>query len=89
MALNNGNQLPFVTVMDCLNGYFSDPLVPGLAESFPKAANGGAIASFASSGLTGADPQHQMGERTFQPYTQRRQCPSVMRVAGQKSNAGP
>lgn len=64
-ALNNGNQLPFVTVMDCLNGYFTDPLVEGIGESFLKAPNGGAIASFASSGLTGADPQHQMGEMMF------------------------
>lgn len=38
----------------------------GLAESLLKAPNGGAIASFASSGLTSATPQHEMGERMFQ-----------------------
>jgi hypothetical protein len=66
LALNNGKRLPFVTVMDCLNGFCSDPLLEGLAESFVKAPNGGAIASFASSGLTSATPQHEMGERMFQ-----------------------
>jgi hypothetical protein len=65
-ALNNTNKLPFVTVMDCLNGYFTDPLVEGIGEAFLKAPNGGAIASFASSGETGATPQHEMGERMFQ-----------------------
>jgi hypothetical protein len=66
IALNNGKRLPFVTVMDCLNGFFSDPVLEGLAESLLKAPNGGAIASFASSGLTTALPQHEMGERMFQ-----------------------
>jgi hypothetical protein len=66
LALTNGKHLPFVTVMDCLNGFFSDPLLEGLAESLLKAPNGGAIASFASSGLTSAIPQHEMGERMFQ-----------------------
>jgi gingipain R len=66
LGLHNQNRLPIVTVMDCLNGYFSDPLVEGLAESLLKAPDGGAIASFASSGETGAIPQHEMGERMFQ-----------------------
>jgi len=66
LALTNGNKLPFVVVMDCLNGFFSDPVLEGLAESLLKAPNGGAVASFASSGLTIADPQHQMGQRMFQ-----------------------
>jgi len=70
LALNNGNKLPFVVVMDCLNGFFSEPfpelVLQGLAESLMKAPNGGAVASFASSGLTVADPQHQMGQQMFQ-----------------------
>ena len=65
-ALTNGSRLPFVVVMDCLNGFFSDPALPCIAESLLKAPNGGAVASFASSGLTVADPQHQMGHRMFQ-----------------------
>lgn len=66
MALTNGNKLPFVFVMDCLNGFFADPVKQGLAESLLKAPNGGAVASFASSGLTTADPQHQMGQKMFE-----------------------
>jgi hypothetical protein len=66
LALTNGSHLPFVVVMDCLNGFFTDPALEGLAESLLKAPNGGAVASFASSGLTIADPQHAMGQRMFQ-----------------------
>ncbi len=68
MALTNGNKLPFVVVMDCLNGYFAVPQASGqsLAEALVKAPNGGAVASFASSGLTIPDGQHQMGQQMFQ-----------------------
>ena len=66
LALTNGSHLPFVVVMDCLNGFFADPALEGLAESLLKAPNGGAVASFASSGLTIADPQHAMGQRMFE-----------------------
>jgi hypothetical protein len=66
MALANGGRLPFVVVMDCLNGFFSDPVLPCIAESLLKAPNGGAVASFASSGETVAGPQHQMGHRMFE-----------------------
>ena len=67
MALANGNKLPFVVVMDCLNGYFAvpQPNGQGLAEAFLKAP-AGAVASFASSGLTIPDGQHQMGQAMFQ-----------------------
>ena len=67
MALTNGNKLPFVVVMDCLNGYFAVPQASGqsLAEALVKAPNGGAVASFASSGLTIPDGQHAMGQVMF------------------------
>ena len=48
-----------------MNGYFSDPTLEGIGESLLKAPNGGAVASFASSGLTIANPQHQMGQQMF------------------------
>jgi hypothetical protein len=64
--LTNGNKLSFVVVMDCLNGYFADPSLKSLAESFLSAPNGGAVASFASSGLTIPDGQHEMGFKMFQ-----------------------
>jgi len=66
IGLTNGNRLSFVVVMDCLNGYFADPSLKSLAESFLSAPNGGAVASFASSGLTIPDGQHEMGFRMFQ-----------------------
>ncbi len=66
MGLTNGNRLSFVVVMDCLNGYFADPTLRSLAESFIAAPNGGAVASFASSGLTIPDGQHEMGLQMFQ-----------------------
>jgi len=67
MSLTNGNKLPFVVVMDCLNGFFTVPQASGqsLAEALVKAPNGGAVASFASSGLTIPDGQHQMGAVMF------------------------
>jgi hypothetical protein len=65
-ALTNGNRLTFLVVMDCLNGFFTSPTLTSLAESALLAPNGGAIASFASSGLTIPDGQHQMGLKMFQ-----------------------
>ncbi len=63
--LTNGNKLPLVVVNDCLNGYYNDPLLEGIAEALLKAPNGGAIASFASSGLTIPDGQHQMAQQLY------------------------
>jgi len=59
-ALTNGNKLSFVIVMDCLNGYYLAPTVVSLAEALLKAPNGGAVAAFASSGLTVTPGQRQM-----------------------------
>ncbi|HYX29825.1 MAG TPA: C25 family cysteine peptidase [Pyrinomonadaceae bacterium] len=65
-TLTNGNRLSFVVVMDCLNGYFADPSLNSMAEALIEAPNGGAVAAFASSGLTIPDGQHEMGLRMFQ-----------------------
>jgi hypothetical protein len=66
-VLNNGVKLPLVVVMDCLNGYFQEPspTFSGLAEAFLQAPNGGAVASFASSGLTIPDGQHVMNLQLY------------------------
>jgi hypothetical protein len=58
-ALTN-SKLPFVIVMDCLNGYYIAPSVVALGEAFLLAPNGGAVAAFASSGLTITFGQRQM-----------------------------
>lgn len=64
-ALTNGNKLSFVVVMDCLNGYFQAPGLEGIAEALMKAPNGGAVAVFASSGLTIPDGQHEMSTQLY------------------------
>lgn len=66
VAANNNNKLPLVLVMNCLNGYFQDPRLDGIAEGFMKAQSGGAIAVFASSGETIPDGQHEMSNRLYQ-----------------------
>jgi hypothetical protein len=51
-SLANGSRLPFVVGMTCLNGFFQTPYVETLSEALLKAANGGAVAVWTSSGLT-------------------------------------
>jgi hypothetical protein len=51
-ALSNGNRLPLFVSMTCLNGRFQDPFRETLAEALMRADNGGAVAVWASSGLT-------------------------------------
>jgi hypothetical protein len=57
-ALSNGLRLPFMVSMTCLNGFFQDVYGGSLAEGLLKAAQGGAVAVWASSGLT--EPEGQM-----------------------------
>ena len=51
--------------MDCLNGYFQDAGILSLSEAWLRAPNGGAVAAFASSGLTIAQGQHDMGHELY------------------------
>ncbi|MEK6301734.1 MAG: C25 family cysteine peptidase [Acidobacteriota bacterium] len=51
-ALTNKDRLPVFVMMTCLNGYFHDAAANSLAESLIKAGHGGAIAVWASSGMT-------------------------------------
>jgi uncharacterized repeat protein (TIGR01451 family) len=64
-ALANGNRLPFVVAMECLNGYFHDVYTESLAEALLKAPNGGAVAVWASSTLTQPDQQALMNRELF------------------------
>ncbi|MGH9822860.1 MAG: C25 family cysteine peptidase, partial [Blastocatellia bacterium] len=52
LSLINGQNLPFFSLMTCLNGAFNDPVLDSLAESLLKAPQGGAVAVWASSGIT-------------------------------------
>ena len=52
-ALELANQhLPIFVMMTCLNGYFHDAALDSLGESLIKAERGGAVAVWASSGMT-------------------------------------
>jgi len=51
-TLTNTPRLPFVVSMTCLTGMFDDLYAVPLAEALLKAPNGGAVAVWASSGLT-------------------------------------
>ena len=64
-ALTNGNRLPVVIGLDCLNGFFFDIFTDPLAKALLRAPNGGAIAVWASSALTQPDQQAQMGRELF------------------------
>ncbi len=64
-ALTNGNKLPLVIVMNCLNGYFIAPSLDCISEALMKAPNGGAVASFSSSGETIPIGQQEMGLQLF------------------------
>lgn len=57
LALTNGNRLPVVIAMNCLNGFFHDVHTDSMAEAFLKAPNGGAVAFWGSSALTQPDQQ--------------------------------
>jgi len=61
-TLANGTKLPLVVAMTCLNGLFQDVYTESLAEALILAPQGGAIAVFASSGLTDPGPQSVMNQ---------------------------
>jgi peptidase C25-like protein len=64
-SLTNSERLPVFLMMTCLNGYFLDPSVDGLAEALMKARRGGAVAVWASSGMTFADGQVTMSRHLY------------------------
>jgi hypothetical protein len=57
ISLSNGENLPLFVMMSCLNGYFQDAQLDSLAESLMRAEQGGAVAVWASSGMTGPSDQ--------------------------------
>jgi hypothetical protein len=61
-TLSNGARLPLFLAMNCLNGFFHDVYTQSLAEVLLLSKNGGAVAVWASSGLTQPEPQVQMDQ---------------------------
>jgi hypothetical protein len=60
--LTNGVRLPVVVAMNCLNGFFHDLYSESLAEALLTAQQGGAVAVWASSGLTNPAAQAVMNQ---------------------------
>jgi hypothetical protein len=65
-AWHNGSQLPLVVAMNCLNGFFHGIYdEESLAESLLRAVGGGAVATWASSGLTDSATQARVNQELF------------------------
>jgi len=64
-SLTNGQHLSLFVMMTCLNGYFQDPSLDGLAETLLKAQNGGAIAAWSSTGMTEPEGQAAMNAELY------------------------
>lgn len=64
-ALTNGTRLPLFTIMTCLNGFFHDVNGESMSEALLKASQGGAIAVWASSGLTDMNRQSEMDQQLY------------------------
>jgi hypothetical protein len=65
-ALNNGTRLPVFLMMTCLNGSYQNPARESLAESLVRSEAGGAVAVWASSGMTEPAPQFNMSAALYQ-----------------------
>lgn len=64
--LTNANSQSIFTMLTCLNGYFMNLTNKSLAEVLVEATNGGAVASWASTGKTTADVQEIMATRFYE-----------------------
>jgi hypothetical protein len=67
LGLANAPRFPIVTISNCLNNYFHDPLLASLGESLVDASGGGAVAVWGSSGITTTGGQQVM---TLELYRQ-------------------
>ncbi len=64
-SLTNANNQSVFTMLTCLNGFFHNLVNESLAEKLLYAQNGGAVAVWASSGMTTPDIQEIMATRFF------------------------
>ena len=63
---DNGSRLPLVVAMNCLNGFFHGIYdEESLAETLLRAPDGGAVAAWASSGLTESATQARVNRELF------------------------
>ncbi len=64
-TLANRDRLSVFIMMTCLNGYFHDAGVESLAESLLKSGSGGAVAVWASAGMTDPGGQSFMNQEIY------------------------
>jgi hypothetical protein len=64
-SLANGNRLPVVLSMTCLDGYWIYPNRPSLAEELVRADDRGAVATFSPTGLGVATGHHVLQRRFY------------------------
>ncbi len=77
VTLANGNRLPLFVLMTCLNGRFQDPFRETLAEALMRADNGGAVAVWASSGLTEPGAQAAVDQQLMRLLFTNGQSPTL------------
>jgi hypothetical protein len=90
-SFTNGNRLPFVVALTCLNGSFHNPQQNSLAEALLNAPNGGAVAVWASSGMTLPNDQMPLAQDAFQRLYQNSslvRLGDALRAAKHATNAG-
>jgi hypothetical protein len=64
-SLGNTSSQPLFVMMTCLNGYLLNPGFESLAEALMRTRNAGAVAVWASSGLTGPGEQTAMSQQAY------------------------
>jgi hypothetical protein len=64
-SLTNSDRLTIFVMMTCLNGYYTDPALGSLGEDLLKSERGGAVAVWASSGMTLPDAQAVMNQEAY------------------------
>jgi hypothetical protein len=64
--LTNASRPSVFTMMTCLNGYFPNAYNDSLAEALLKASNGGAVAVWASTGMTEPSSQSLIDQSFYQ-----------------------
>ena len=63
--LSNQDRLSVFVMMTCLNGYYADPTLDSLAEALLKAERGGAVAAWASTGMTSPEGQAAINQELY------------------------
>ena len=82
-GLRNGNRLPILLGLTCLNGLFTDPFEESLGEALLRAPKGGAAGLWLSGALTQPGPQAVMGQVFFRELATGKRLGDAVRTAKQ------